>query len=455
MSSQFLSAAVMVAPYTRRETQIDLAGAQTSWPYVRMTMRLMDLFGVTPEVQIDEATDAPTAVIVPRGRYAGTTYAVEPDASAASYFLALAAIHPGSTVTLSGLGSESLQGDARFADVLRKMGCAVSQSEHETTLVGPPSLQGVDADLGDMPDCAQTLAVAALFAVGETTIRGIHTLRVKETDRVAALQTELTKLGADVSVHGEGGGRPRLGDDDHAADAAEAGEHRHLRRPPHGDELRPGRHRPPGRGGRESGVREQDVPGLFRRAGGGDVGGGNMSGDAFNEWRTSGLRGRAKNALLVEASDDVQSTCSLRFDGYAWLEAHDVAGPLDLSNKWLRRFKKSGGLPADEDEAFALSFTLQRGTRDGSVLHHALWYRLWRSVILGTIRLPTPPRWWPGPHMSSCWAVAWERHFLPHLDDAARCVRDVHERIRYDDKARTAYVENEPQPLLRPRRRAK
>ena len=204
LSSQFLSAAIMVAPYTQRETQIDLAGEQTSWPYVRMTMRLMDLFGVTPEVQIDEATDAPSAVIVPRGRYAAATYAVEPDASAAGYFLALAAIHPGSKVMLSGLGTESLQGDARFADILRKMGCEVSQSERETTLAGPPSLAGVDADLGDMPDCAQTLAVAALFAVGETTIRGIHTLRVKETDRVAALQTELSKLGADVAVHGEG-----------------------------------------------------------------------------------------------------------------------------------------------------------------------------------------------------------------------------------------------------------
>ena len=204
LSSQFLSAAVMVAPYTRRETQIELEGGQTSWPYVKMTMRLMDLFGVTPEVQIDEATDAPTAIIVPRGRYAGTTYRVEPDASAASYFLALAAVHPGSTVTLRGLGTESLQGDAKFAGVLRKMGCEVSQGEHETTLTGPPSLEGVDADLSDMPDCAQTLAVAALFAVGETTIRGVHTLRVKETDRVTALQKELTKLGAEVALHGDG-----------------------------------------------------------------------------------------------------------------------------------------------------------------------------------------------------------------------------------------------------------
>ena len=204
VSSQFLSAVVMVAPYTRKETRIGLDGAQTSWPYVQMTMRLMDAFGVTPEVEVDEATDTPNAVIVPRGRYAGTTYRVEPDASAASYFLALAAIHPGSTVTLGGLGTESLQGDAKFAGVLKRMGCDVTQTDAETTLVGPPRLDGIDADLSDMPDCAQTLAVASLFAVGETTLRGIHTLRVKETDRIAALQSELTKLGAEVVVTGDG-----------------------------------------------------------------------------------------------------------------------------------------------------------------------------------------------------------------------------------------------------------
>ena len=203
-SSQFLSAVVMAAPYTRKETRIDLDGAQTSWPYVKMTMRLMDLFGVTPEVAIDPATDAPTAIIVPRGRYAGTTYFVEPDASAASYFLALAAIHPGSTVTLRGLGTESLQGDAKFAGLLKRMGCDVTQTDGETTLTGPARLDGIDADLTDMPDCAQTLAVAALFAVGETTLRGIHTLRVKETDRIAALDAELAKVGAEVTITGDG-----------------------------------------------------------------------------------------------------------------------------------------------------------------------------------------------------------------------------------------------------------
>ena len=180
-----------------------------------------------------------------------------------------------------------------------------------------------------------------------------------------------------------------------------------------------------------------------------------MSGDAFDKWRTSKLRGRAKNALLVEASDDLQSTCSLRVDGYAWLDAHGPSSPLNLSDRWLGRFRATGELPADDGEAFVLCFTLQRGTRDGFAPRNALWYRLWRAVVLRTIRLPTPPRWRPGPHMDPSWAIAWERRFLPHLDDAHRCVRDVHERIQYDDEATTAYPESEPPVVLRLRRASK
>ncbi len=203
-SSQYLSAVLMAAPYTRHETHIHLEGRQTSWSYVRMTMRLMDRFGVTPELERDPATSVPTAVVVPRGRYHGVTCRIEPDASAASYFLGLAAIHPGSRVTILGLGEASLQGDAQFALVLRRMGCQVEQTADSTTLTGPAQLHGLDVDLSDMPDVAQTLAVVALFAVGETTLRGIHTLRVKETDRIAALQAELAKLGGETQLLGEG-----------------------------------------------------------------------------------------------------------------------------------------------------------------------------------------------------------------------------------------------------------
>lgn len=200
LSSQYLSAALMVAPYARQEVRVELDGMQASWPYVQMTMRLMDLFGITPEVELDEREERPEAVIVPRGRYVRSQYHIEPDASAASYFLGLAAIHPGSRITLPGLGTDSLQGDARFAELLRRMHCHVTQTRDETVLVGPERLEGIEADLSLMPDCAQTLAVVALFASGPTTMHGLKTLRVKETDRVAALQTELSKLGADVTI---------------------------------------------------------------------------------------------------------------------------------------------------------------------------------------------------------------------------------------------------------------
>lgn len=199
-SSQYLSAAVQVCPYARFEARIDLAGRQTSWPYVAMTMRMMDHFGITPEVQMDKRTGLPSMLLVPLGRYRACDYAVEPDASSASYFLAAAAIHPDSSVTIRGLGSRSLQGDVGFADILRRMGAMVKVGPDSISVAGTGELKGTDADLRDMPDMAQTLAVTALFARGPTTIRGLHTLRLKETDRLAALAAELAKFGAAASV---------------------------------------------------------------------------------------------------------------------------------------------------------------------------------------------------------------------------------------------------------------
>jgi 3-phosphoshikimate 1-carboxyvinyltransferase len=199
-SSQFLSAALMVSPFTRHETMVDLASGQTSWPYVSMTMRLMDEFGVTCELMRDPKTHEPRRIIVPQGTYRGRQYAIEPDASNATYFLTAAAIHPGSKITIAGLGKHSLQGDVAFAEVLRKMGAEVTVAENQVTITGGTKLAGVDVDLSNMPDTAQTLAVAALFAHDRTTIRGLHTLRFKETDRLAALSAELSKLGAQVSV---------------------------------------------------------------------------------------------------------------------------------------------------------------------------------------------------------------------------------------------------------------
>ncbi|CAA9410068.1 MAG: 3-phosphoshikimate 1-carboxyvinyltransferase [uncultured Phycisphaerae bacterium] len=203
-SSQFLSAVLQVAPYARNEVQVDLDGPQTSWPYVAMTMRLMDEFGVTPELIRDPLTGEPRRIIIPHGEpYRPTDYAIEPDASNATYFLAAAAISPGSRMVVKGLGKDSLQGDIGFAGVLRRMGAGVTHARGAITVTGPDALEGVDVDLAAMPDAAQTLAVAALFADGPTTIRGLHTLRVKETDRIAAVAAELAKLGAEVDVEGD------------------------------------------------------------------------------------------------------------------------------------------------------------------------------------------------------------------------------------------------------------
>jgi 3-phosphoshikimate 1-carboxyvinyltransferase len=202
VSSQYLSAILMIAPYARNEVRVDLIGEQTSWPYVAMTMQLMDHFGVTPELIRDPSTGKPRQIIVPTGPYAATNYTVEPDASNATYFLAAAAIRPGAKTTVEGLGKASLQGDVGFADVLRKMGAGLVFGKDFITVMGAEKLEGIDVDLRDMPDTAQTLAVVALFARGETVIRGLHTLRVKETDRLAALSNELQKFGAKVTIEG-------------------------------------------------------------------------------------------------------------------------------------------------------------------------------------------------------------------------------------------------------------
>jgi 3-phosphoshikimate 1-carboxyvinyltransferase len=202
-SSQFLSAVLMAAPRARDELVVTLDGPQTSWPYVAMTMRMMDLFGVTPLVERHPSTGQPKELIIPTGTYAATDYAVEPDASAAAYFWAAAALHPGGRATVAGLGTQSLQGDVAITDVLRRMGATIRMSANAVTVVGADQLAGVDADLSAIPDQAQTIGVVALFAHGATRLSGLRTLRVKETDRLAAMATELSKFGAAVTVDGD------------------------------------------------------------------------------------------------------------------------------------------------------------------------------------------------------------------------------------------------------------
>ena len=202
-SSQFLSAVLMAAPYAREELVVALNGPQTSWPYVAMTLRLMDTFGVTALILRDPLTREPKEITVPTGTYAATDYSVEPDASGAAYFWAAAALHPGSRLTIPRLGKNSLQGDVGFADVLKRMGATVQVAADAVTVQSTGDLDGIDVDLSAMPDQAQTLAVVALFARGPTRITGLRTLRVKETDRLAAVATELAKFGAGVTVEGD------------------------------------------------------------------------------------------------------------------------------------------------------------------------------------------------------------------------------------------------------------
>src|SRR4029078_2826617 len=130
----------------------------TSWPYVAMTMQLMDHFLVTPELVRDPKTGQPKQIIVPPDKYKTSGYAIEPDASNATYFLAAAAIHPGAKVTIEGLGKRSLQGDVGFADVLHHMGADLLFGPDFITVIGGKTLEGIEVDLSAMPDTAQTLA---------------------------------------------------------------------------------------------------------------------------------------------------------------------------------------------------------------------------------------------------------------------------------------------------------
>ena len=200
LSSQFISALLQIGPCLVGGLELTFEGRITSLPYVKMTLELMETFGA------ETAKDRGYAAVRVRGRgYEAADYAVEPDASNATYFLAAAAATPGATITVPGLGGESLQGDAEFCDLLGRMGCDVTQRLGHTKVSAPPDgrLWAPEVDLNDMPDTAQTLAVLALFAEGTTVIRNVGNLRVKETDRLAALKTELTKLGATVNVTGD------------------------------------------------------------------------------------------------------------------------------------------------------------------------------------------------------------------------------------------------------------
>jgi 3-phosphoshikimate 1-carboxyvinyltransferase len=193
-SSQYVSAVLIAAPYAERDVSLQLEGdVLVSRPYVELTLEIMRAFGA------EAAFESSSRLLVRAGlRYAGRSYAIEPDASAAAYPFCAAAIAGGS-MRVEGIPRGSQQADLALLERLERMGCRVERgAAHATLSAAQGSLRGIDTDMNDLPDAVLALAVVALFAQGPTRIRNVANLRIKETDRLAALECELSKLGARV-----------------------------------------------------------------------------------------------------------------------------------------------------------------------------------------------------------------------------------------------------------------
>lgn len=197
LSSQFVSALLLTGPALPGGLDLELLGAPVSRPYLGMTVAAMAAFGIV----VDRPDE--TRYRVPAGRYVAVRYPVEPDASAASYLWAAAAMS-GGRVRVHGLDRTSLQGDVAVVDVLARMGAEVRDGPGWIEVRGPARLRGVDVDLVDLPDMAQTVAVAAAVADGPTRIRGVGIIRHHETDRIAAVRDELRRCGVGVEEHDDG-----------------------------------------------------------------------------------------------------------------------------------------------------------------------------------------------------------------------------------------------------------
>ena len=192
ISSQFLTAFLMSAPLAKDEVTIEIIGELVSKPYIDITLNIMQQFGVEVENR-----DYKQFVIQPGQQYVSPgSFLVEGDASSASYFLAAAAIK-GGEVKVTGIGKNSIQGDVQFADALEKMGAEIEWGD-DYVIARKGELKAVDLDFNHIPDAAMTIATTALFAEGTTAIRNVYNWRVKETDRLAAMATELRKVGAIV-----------------------------------------------------------------------------------------------------------------------------------------------------------------------------------------------------------------------------------------------------------------
>jgi 3-phosphoshikimate 1-carboxyvinyltransferase len=227
VSSQFLSALLMVAPFAQGEVKVFLEGSLVSEPYVRMTLKMIDqfhcgpIFGKFVGLDLDSSDfliwgtsargrDSESMIASaafhegfdPRRHTLLEEYFIEPDASAASYFFAAASMTGGRT-TVPDIPEKSLQGDVRFVEVLEDMGCTVVRDNSGITVRGGP-LRGIDVDMNDISDTVMTLAAVACFAEGPTTIRNVAHIRHKETDRLAALAMELRRVGAEVTEFADG-----------------------------------------------------------------------------------------------------------------------------------------------------------------------------------------------------------------------------------------------------------
>ena len=192
ISSQYLTGLLSASPLARGELLIQVEGELVSKPYIDMTLDVMRRFGAPVENNGYRSFRVPAGP----GYQSPGSALVEGDASSATYFLAAGAIR-GGTVRVGGVGGDSIQGDVRYAEVLEKMGATVRRGPDWIEVTGG-ALRGVDLDLNHIPDAAMTVAATALFAKGNTAIRNVYNWRVKETDRLSAMATELRKVGAEV-----------------------------------------------------------------------------------------------------------------------------------------------------------------------------------------------------------------------------------------------------------------
>lgn len=198
-SSQFVSGLLLSAPGLGEELDLRIDSPVVSMPYLDMTVAVMAAFGSA----IDASDDGRHYHVPADDRYEATKYRIEPDASAASYFFAAAAL-TGGTVRVDGLGANALQGDVGFVAVLEQMGAACIWGDDYIEVTGPDRLRGIEVDMHDISDTAQTLAAIAPFADGPTRVTGIGFIRAKETDRISAVVTELQRLGIDAVEEADG-----------------------------------------------------------------------------------------------------------------------------------------------------------------------------------------------------------------------------------------------------------